>query len=452
MRTEIRFIDQELTSWGGIGILKKMIDRSGFASYLERLPLPLQGSNRGYPPVQLFLQFMSCVWCGADRYAHLDITRLDHSLQRLYGWKNMPDHKAFERYFRKFDIPTSHAVFGSLYRWFFSQLKFDNFTMDIDSSVLTRYGEQEGSAKGYNRHKPGRKSQHPMLAVVADIEMAANFWLRSGDAHTSNNFKAFLEETLHFLQDKKIGLLRLDSGFYSEDIFDCLEKRESPVDYIVSVPMYVTIQRKLKVQRTWLKIDNGIEITEFEYQAQDWEKPRRMVAVRQLTTLRPKATGKQLTLFADEIDVNNYGSTPLMLRLRSATANHRYSCYITTLKLSAADVWRLYRQRANCENRIKELKYDYGLDKMNQASFDGTEASLMLMTIAYNFLSLFKQLIMGENVRSRLKTLRNKMLAIPAIVERSDDKTVVKMALHMNRRAWINKLCQQVELAFDDTG
>jgi len=89
---------------------------------------------------------------------------------------------------------------------------------------------------------------------------------------------------------------------------------------------------------------------------------------------------------------------------------------------------------------------------MNQASFDGTEATLMWMTVDYNFLSLFKQLIMGENVRSRLKTLRHKMLAIPAIVERSFDRTVVKMALHMNRRSWINKLVQNIDLAFAGTG
>jgi len=146
--------------------------------------------------------------------------------------------------------------------WSRTNLKFDNFTLDIDSSIITRYGEQEGSAKGYNRHKPGRKSQHPILAFVADIEMVANFWLRSGDAHTANNFKAFLEETLLFMQDKKIGLLRLDSGFYDKDIFDYLEKRESPIDYIVAVPMYVTIQRKISSLKTWLKIENGIEITE----------------------------------------------------------------------------------------------------------------------------------------------------------------------------------------------
>jgi hypothetical protein len=436
MRTEIQFIDQELTSWGGVAILKKMIDQSGFSSYLEHLPLPEQGSNRGYPPVQLFLQFMSAVWCGAERYAHLDITRLDYSLQRLYGWRKMPEHKAFERYFRKFDMATCHTIFGSLYSWFFNNLKFDNFTLDIDSSIITRYGEQEGSAKGYNRHKPGRKSQHPILAFVADIEMVANFWLRSGDAHTANNFKAFLEETLLFLQNKKISLLRLDSGFYSKEIFDYLEKRQPPIHYIVAVPMYTTIQRKIVTLKTWLRIEDDIQIAEFDYQAEDWEQPRRMVAVRQKINTRPKATGKQLRLFEDDIEINGY----------------RYSCYITSLELSPADIWRLYRQRANCENRIKELKYDYGLDKMNQASFDGTEATLMLMTVAYNFMSLFKQIIIGETVRNRLKTLRMKILAIPAIVERSNDKTLVKMALHMNRRAWINKLCRQIDELYCDDG
>jgi hypothetical protein len=35
---------------------------------------------------------------------------------------------------------------------------------------------------------------------------------------------------------------------------------------------------------------------------------------------------------------------------------------------------------------------------MNQADFDGMESALLLMTVAYNFLSLFKQIIMGGEV------------------------------------------------------
>ncbi|MCL2596945.1 MAG: hypothetical protein FWD66_04655, partial [Paludibacter sp.] len=76
--------------------------------------------------------------------------------------------------------------------------------------------------------------------------------------------------------------------------------------------------------------------------------------------------------------------------------------------------------------------------------FDGTEAALMLMTIAYNFLSLFKQVIIGGDVRNRLKTLRHKILAIPAIIERNENKTIVNLALHVTRRSWIAKICDRI--------
>ncbi len=431
---ELEFIDEEITAYGGLAILKQMMTKSGFIDKLEHLPLPVQKSNRGYSPIQLFVQFMAGVWCGANRFSQLDVTRMDRSIQRMFGWDKMPEHKAFQRYFGKFDMSSTYSVFSNLYRWFFDNLKFDNFTLDIDSSVITRYGEQEGAKKGYNKHKPGRKSQHPIIAFVSEIEMVANFWLRSGDAHTANNFKAFLEETLSFFGRKKIGLLRLDSGFYDKNIFDYLEQQDVAIDYIVAVPMYVSIQRKIAAQKTWLHIKEGIEIAEFEYKAQDWVKGRRMIVVRQKIAKHPKAVGKQLSLFEDDYELNGY----------------RYTCYITTLKLSAADIWRLYRGRANCENRIKELKYDYGLDKMNQDGFDGTEACLLLMTIAYNFMSLFKQIIINEKVRNRLSTIRYKMLAIPAYIEQHSNKVIVKMALQMNRRAWIRKLWEKsVYFEFD---
>ncbi|MDR1866164.1 MAG: transposase [Bacteroidales bacterium] len=121
---------------------------------------------------------------------------------------------------------------------------------------------------------------------------------------------------------------------------------------------------------------------------------------------RPKSSGKQLRLFEDDFEINR----------------HRYSCYVTTLKLGAADVWRLYRERANCENRIRELKYNYGLDWINQTDFEATEAAFLLLTVACNFLSLCKQVIIGGNVRNRLKTLRYRMPAIPAIMEQSEIK------------------------------
>jgi IS4 transposase len=48
------------------------------------------------------------------------------------------------------------------------------------------------------------------------------------------------------------------------------------------------------------------------------------------------------------------------------------------------DVWRFYRGRADCENRIKELKADFGLDAFNLHDFRATEAVLSFAMLAYN--------------------------------------------------------------------
>ncbi len=68
-----------------------------------------------------------------------------------------------------------------------------------------------------------------------------------------------------------------------------------------------------------------------------------MVIVRQKIAKHPKLVSKQLTLFKNDYEINRY----------------RYICNITTLKVSAPHIWKLYRRCANCENIIKELKYDY---------------------------------------------------------------------------------------------
>ena len=88
---------------------------------------------------------MTSIWCGANRYSHLDVTRFDTSIQSMFNWDNMPEHKAFQRYFEKFNMEINHSVFGGLYSWFFNNLQFDNFTLDVDSTILTRYGDQKGA-------------------------------------------------------------------------------------------------------------------------------------------------------------------------------------------------------------------------------------------------------------------------------------------------------------------
>jgi hypothetical protein len=43
-------------------------------------------------------------------------------------------------------------------------------------------------------------------------------------------------------------------------------------------------------------------------------------------------------------------------------------------------------------------------------------------------------------------------VAIPSIIEQSENKVVVNMALRINRRNWIRKLCDHIEARYPDTG
>ncbi|NYW24515.1 transposase, partial [Escherichia coli] len=100
--------------------------------------------------------------------------------------------------------------------------------------------------------------------------------------------------------------------------------------------------------RGWWALEPGLELTELRYRAVGWERERRLIVVRQ-SLKRKTAPGKTLSLFGDDPDIQGW----------------RYSALVTSLDLPMVEVWRTYRGRADCENRIKELKADFGLDAFN---------------------------------------------------------------------------------------
>lgn len=232
---QLRFTDNEISPWGGLTLLFKMLEKCNMKAALAACPLPKQGSNRGYSPEQLIYGLFAGVWCGASCFEQLEIVRHDRCLRKILGWSRGAGHKSYMRYFDKFSQADNQRVFTNLYQWFFGKLCFDNYTLDFDSTVEQRCGEQEGSAKGYNPKRPGRQSHHPLLAFVADLRMIANFWLRPGNTSASTNFLSFLEDTLEKLHGKRVGLVRMDSGFFSDHIMKTLEKKGTQLYHRLSV-------------------------------------------------------------------------------------------------------------------------------------------------------------------------------------------------------------------------
>ena len=81
----VGFSDREVTAWGGLALLKRMLDSMGFGQAVSGWGVPESGSNRGCLALQLVEQFIVSIWCGACRFAHDEVVQLDHTLTRLFG-------------------------------------------------------------------------------------------------------------------------------------------------------------------------------------------------------------------------------------------------------------------------------------------------------------------------------------------------------------------------------
>ena len=232
-------------------------------------------------------------------------------------------------------------------------------------------------------------------------------------------------------------LLRADSGFSDSAFLDHLDSQ--PMHYLIALRQNQPLQRALvNADNWWSLIDEdgrpvpGIELTRFAYQPDAWSVPRWVVGIRQHTALRADPKGKTLNLFADDPVIGSW----------------RFSALTTDLDLSAETVWRMYRGRADCENRIKELKYDFAADSFNMKDFWATEAALNVVMLAYNLMSLFRQVLLKTSlvrsssgpVQHTLQTLRYKLFAKAAYITTEARKPILNLAVAMQQRVWMKGL------------
>jgi DNA-directed RNA polymerase subunit N (RpoN/RPB10) len=415
------FTDRKVTAWGGMRMFKEFLDRTGIRKVLDESGMPSPASNCGYDPVQVVESFWVSVWLGGVRFSHTAMVRFDDALKEIFGWKRLPCVSTYTRFFKRFGRKDVDNVFSAINRWFFEQIPQKTITLDLDSSVLTRYGKQEGSLIGYNPSKPGRPSHHPIMAFIADLRMVAHSWMRPGNTGSNNGAIDFLSETIAILGKHNIGLLRADSGFFDGKFMENIEARR--LEYIIAVRMNSVVKGKIHGVGGWIKIDSGIECSEFEYQAGSWEKSRRVVVIRQLVEERPCSSGKYL------FDMHDY----------------RYQAYITNLKLPPPEVWRLYRHRADSENRIEELKHDFGLNGFCMDEFYATEAAFRCVMVAYNLISAFRQAVLGLKIQPRLQSIRFQCFAIGSWIGKKYRKTVLKVSLAQKRRPWFEGLFSKID-------
>ena len=423
---EMSFTGKMMTSYGGFSLLAKLFEKIELHENLERIFPVIEISPNSKGVYSKLLKFGLTVIAGGKRFAHsVFLGDSNKIFKELFGVKKMVSSStAITRLFNKImDMEISSNFSIDLWNYIderiipFNRIKEDY--INFDSKVITRYGNQDGTAVGYNSKKKGRKSHHPQIAFMNESKYIINFWNRDGSSSSGNGITNFLRETLDRIDGKlKIKGCIGDTGFYKIDLIEYLEGQSIP--YILGVPFYQIIQKEIPKVLDWIEVAPGISVSEFQFQHKDekWNKDRRYTIVRQEKEVAKNAKGKQLSFFEDDYEISRY----------------RYSCHVTSMDLKPVDIWRTYRSRAGDENIIKENTYDFGLEGFALDNFYATEAAMLVRILFYNIINFFRREILPEEeTKDTLGTLRYKYFVIPALLGVDGHKFILRLGVKAKR-------------------
>jgi hypothetical protein len=110
------------------------------------------------------------------------------------------------------------------------------------------------------------------------------------------------------------------------------------------------------------------------------------------------------------------------------------------------------KKRADAENQIKELKYNYGMEGFCSESFSATEAAFRWVMVAYNLMSLFKQKTVTTKSIPTLSTLRFQCIAIGSYIITKGRKEVLKLSIKESKRDFFDTLFKKLNSISYATG
>jgi hypothetical protein len=402
----IEYTSKPLSGWGGLSLMFEYLERIGFYDQLRKAVQEVKVSNNRVERFDSILTFLVTVLIGGSRFAHVQRVFHDEVVRRILGAKRLGSEDTVRRFFLSLSTAEAEDLYTSLLR-FSNALLLEHTkedVLDLDSTILERYGQQEGVAKGYHSTRAAQRSHHPLLAMLVRAKHIPLVWLRAGGASTLRGGAEFVEELLARLPEGfRITAVRGDSGFFSEQYLRLFEQKE--LRYIIPIRMQPPVKRFVAsiAEEQWQKLDGLHDIADVRYAGHGWIQSRRVLAFRK--------------------KIKSDGSTQLF-----DVPSYDFSALVTSLDLPASECSDFYDQRGECENTIKEFKNDFGARGFSLAKFAPTEAAFRLISVLFNLVSEFKRHVLRDTSLT-LNSIRSRVFVIGAVLGRAARKVILRLGI-----------------------
>ncbi|MBW2482152.1 MAG: IS1380 family transposase [Deltaproteobacteria bacterium] len=437
---------EQLSPFGGLLALIKFLDLVNFHKIFDSAyQKPPRNPKRGH--YLMMVGILMLLFIGFNRIWHFVYVRIDAILCGFFSVTRLPAASTFWRYVDSLGINQAKSLLKmmSILRervWQLCGFTFYRIRVDIDTTVKTVYGNQQGARKGHNRKHRGKQGLRPLLGFIEETREYLVGKLRRGTTVDGTEAAAFIADIKNHLPGcVQEVLLRADGEFLS---WQCVQAAmEAGFDFIIAnrgcTPLFDSNQWYRPFKRKQIEYNSCI------YQPGRWGQPCRFVAMRILKEQKlPSNQPQQCVLFQDD--------------------KYTYRIFCTSLAGPAHKVIANYDKRADVENLVGEAKRE-GLDMIPSAKFKNNYAFFQIVMLAYNIWRYLKmianQSVSGHRSHSAaadgsvlkgimsntVRIARLRLLFIAAKVVKHGNRDKVKYSIHDARTPAMFYLLQFIDKA-----
>jgi hypothetical protein len=378
---------------------------------------PQPKSNRGYQPSEFI---KSLILMQHEGSFHLDDIRHlqdDEALRTVLALDKIPQATTLGDWLRRMGnqpqitdawVQVNQAVLQTTLH------HCKRVTLDIDATEVISY--KADAQWTYNKNK----GFMPMVGHIAETGQVVAVDFRQGNIPPAQANLEFIQQCQRSLPAGcALHSLRIDAAGYQTKIIEYCD--DNNIEYAIRAKTSPAMRAQIDAiaSTNWQPLLNkqgeaiiGQETYRTSHCIGDYEKPFTLIiqrkAIRGQAELDLEAQNS-----AEEINTDGY--------IYRAIATNRDS-------LSNSQIVHWYNQRAeDSENRIKELKLDFGGDTLPCSEFKANALYFLITALSYNLFALMRQLLPEELAHHRAITVRWRLYAIAAKVVRTGRQLFVKL-------------------------
>lgn len=413
---KLKTTNEQLTSRAGLLVVGQIMKQLELSKSIDNY-FPAPKSNRGIP-ASSYLETL--ILMQHEGSFHLDDVKHfhdDEALTQVLGIQKIPKASAIGNWLRRMGnngqgLKSLSDVNKGVLKAALHRCK--GITLDIDATEIISH--KADAQWTYNKNQ----GYMPMVGHIAEVGMVVACDFRTGNTSPAKDNLAFIQQCKAALpQDCYIKFLRIDAAGYQAKIIQYCE--EQGIHYAIRAKMSVSIKEYIETlkETDWQPLihKNG-EVSQHQSTCRTvhWitghETPLTLVIQR-------KAIKGQLELDMDTAT----DSTEL------AEQGYIYRSIVTDQEgWTDSQIIHWYNQRGeDSENRIKELKIDFGGDVLPCSDFGANALYFMISALSFNLLALMRLFLPEELAHHRVMTIRWRLYAIAAKVVRTGRQIFIKM-------------------------